>query len=220
MPTFVRPALSLVLSSLLVSPGAFAFTSPLSAESIREAYFLGQRRDGSFARLLDKYLRRLPPPKSGPHISAITFLTPFVQLVQFSDSYVGDYSAQQAALDHRAQQEIVKISVEILFTQSYGEVLSELASPRSDSPQGYRLRPYDFWKDFQVQVFESDKERVPQRFTGKPTSYCSRAGCTRVGAMLYLEFPASAFTSDTVTVEVSPPEGPEISVDFDLTTLR
>jgi hypothetical protein len=221
MPTFARPALALVLAALLLfPPSSFAFTSPLSAEAIREAYFLGQRHDGSFAHFLDKYSKRLPAPKTGPHISSITFLTPFAQLVHFSDSFVGNYSAQQAALDHRAQQEIVDISVEILFTPSYGAVLSEPTGPRPDSPQGYRLRPYDFWKDFQAQVFEGDAERVPQRFTGNPDSFCSRTGCTLIGATLHLEFPASAFTSDTVTVQVSPPEGPEVSVDFDLTTLR
>jgi archaellin len=35
-----------------------------------------------------------------------------------------------------------------------------------------------------------------------------------------LEFPAGAFTSDFVTVQVIPPEGAPISVDFDLTRLR
>jgi hypothetical protein len=35
-----------------------------------------------------------------------------------------------------------------------------------------------------------------------------------------LEFPAVAFTSDFVTVQVIPPEGDPVSVDFDLTRLR
>jgi len=220
MPTYLRLPLSLFLAVVLISPASFAFNSPLSEEAIREAYFLGQRHDGSFARLLDNYSKRLPPPKSGPHISSITFLTPFAKLVQFSDAYIGSYSAQQASLDHRAQEEIVEISVEILFTPSYGAVLSVPTGSRSDSPQGYRLRSYDFWKDFQVQVFEGDEERFPLRFTGEPNSFCSHTGCTLTGATLYLEFPASAFTSDRVSVQVLPPEAPEVRVDFDLTALR
>jgi len=220
MPTLVRPAISFVLAAFLISPASFAFNSPLSDEAVREAYFLGQRHDGAFARLLDKHAKRLAPPKSGPQISSITFLTPFAQLVHFSDSYVGNYSAQQATIDHHAQDEIVEISVEILFTPTYGAVISEPTGSRSGSPQGYRLRPYDFWKDFKVQVFEGEDERVPQRFSGEPNSFCTRAGCELTGATLYLEFPASAFTSDTVAVQVVPPEGPEVSVDFDLTTLR
>jgi len=221
MAVFARPVLSLVLVVLLLFfPASLAFTSPLSDESVREAYFLGQRHDGSFAHLLDKYSKRLPPPKSGPHISAITLLTPFAQLVRFSESYVGNYSAQQAELDHNAQEEVVEISVEILFTPSYGAVLFVPTGSRSGSPQGYRLRSYDFWKDVQARVFEGEEELIPERHRGEPNFFCGDAGCSLIGATLHLEFPASAFTSETVTVRVSPPEGPEVSADFDLTTLR
>jgi hypothetical protein len=41
-----------------------------------------------------------------------------------------------------------------------------------------------------------------------------------VGATLHLEFPASAFNSDSATVQIIPPEGPEVRVHFDLTALR
>ncbi len=220
MPAYARPALSLVLAALLLSPASFAFNSPLSDEAIREAYFLGQRHDGSFARLLDKYSKRLPPPKSGPHISSITFLTPFAQLVRFSESYAGSYSAQQAALDHRAQEEVIEISVEIFFTPSYNALLPVPTGSRPGSPQGYRLRSYDFWKDFQAHVFEGDEERIPERHTGEPDYICAERGCILTGATLHLEFPATLFTSDSVTVQVLPREGPEVSVDFDLTALR
>ncbi len=222
MPTFARPALSLVLAALLLSPASLAFNSPLSDEAIREAYFLGQRHDGSFARLLDKYAKRLPPPKSGPHISSITFLTPFAQLVHYSDAFVGNYSAQQAALDHRGHQETVEITVEILLTDSYGAIIATPASARSGAPQTYQLRSHDFWKDFQVQVFEGDEIRAPAHFTGEPNVLCSRYGayCNLIGATLHLEFPATAFNSDYATIHVIPPEGPEVWVDFDLTALR
>lgn len=220
MPTLARPLLSLVLTALLLSPSSFAYSSPLSDEAIREAYFLGQRHDGSFARLLDKYSKLLPPPKSGPHIASVTFLTPFAQLVQFSENYVGSYSAQQAALDHRGQEEVVEINVEILLTPSYGEFVSAPTGSRSNSPLGYRLRSYDFWKDFQVQVFEGEEERIPQHFMGEPNSFCSHTGCTLTGATLHLKFPADAFSSDAVTIQVTPPEGPGVSVDFNPTNLR
>jgi hypothetical protein len=220
MPAFARSSLSVLLASFLVSAPALAFNSPLSDEAIREAYFLGQRHDGSFARLLEKYAKRLPPPRTGPQIASIAFLTPFAQLVRFSESYGGNYSAQQAALDHRQHEEIVEISVEILFTASYGALLPASTGSRPDSPQGYRLRPYDFWKDFDVQVYEGDEKRAPQRFNGEPNYFCGEGGCTLTGATLHLEFPATAFTSDSVTVQVFPPEGPDVSVDFDVNALR
>ena len=43
MPTFLRSSLSILLAALITALPLFAFQSPLSDESIREAYFLGQR---------------------------------------------------------------------------------------------------------------------------------------------------------------------------------
>jgi hypothetical protein len=222
MPTQARSIISIFLATLLISPAIFAFQSPLSDEAVREAYFLGQRHDGSFARLLDKYSKTLPSPKSGPYVRSIMFLTPFAKLVQYSDAFVGNYSAQQAALDHRDHPETVEISIEILLTDSYGPIIADPPSPRSDQPQTYQLRSHDFWKDFQAEVFEGDEIRQPTHFTGKPIVQCSHYGqtCNLIGATLHLEFPAIAFNSDSATIHVSPPEGPEVWLDFDLTALR
>jgi hypothetical protein len=220
--THAHSYVAFLLPVLLACPATFALQSPLSDEAVREAYFLGQRHDGSFARLLDKYSKHLPAPKSGPYIRSITFLTPFVKLVQYSDSLVGNYSAQQAALDHREHAETVEISIEILLTDSYGPVIATPASPRPDKPQAYQLRSHDFWRDFQVEVLEGDEIRMPAHFTGEPTVQCSRYGlnCNLIGATLHLEFPATAFQSDSVAIHVIPPEGPEVWTDFDLTALR
>jgi hypothetical protein len=222
VPTHARSLTSILLATLLTSPVTFAFQSPLSEESIREAYFLGQRHDGSLERLLNKYSKHLPPPKQGPYIAWVTLLTPFIQVAKSSDKYIGSYSAQQAALDHRGIQETVEISIKILLTDSYGAIIAAPASTRSGEPQTYQLRQSDFWKDFQVQVFEGDETREPAHFDGKADFACSRHGgnCTLIGATLHLEFLAAAFNSDSATIQVIPSEGPEVSVDFDLTALR
>jgi hypothetical protein len=58
-------------------------------------------------------------------------------------------------------------------------------------------------------------------FTGEPNYRCSEdGGCALTGATLHLELPAKLFTSDSATVLVAPPEGPEVAVDFDLTKFR
>jgi hypothetical protein len=41
-----------------------------------------------------------------------------------------------------------------------------------------------------------------------------------IGATLEFDFPADAFTSGTAAIQVTPPEGDPVSVDFDLTRLR
>jgi hypothetical protein len=220
MRTLSRPLVCSVLASLLAATPSLAFNAPLSDEAVREAYFLGQRHDGSFARLLDKYSKRLPPPKSGAYIAFVTFLTPFAQIVRFSENYSGNYSAQQAEADHRAEEEIIDLSVEIRLTPTYGTSLPESTDSRFNSSQNYRLHSYDFWRDFRVRVFEGKEDRASKRFFVEPNYLCSDSGCYLSGATLHSEFPADTFTSDSVTVEVLPPEGPEVQVAFDLTSLR
>ena len=218
-----RSSLSILAVAALVSSPCFAFQSPLSDEAVREAYFLGQRHDESLARFFAQYSQHPPLPKRGPHISSITFLTPFAQLVKFSARYIGNYNAQQAQLDHRGQQEFVKIIVEIRLTNSYGALLSVPAGSPS-GPSSVIRRPYDFWRDFQVKVFSDSKALSPSGFSGKPVSYCGRGRsggpCALTGAILELEFPPDAFSSDSATVEVIPPEGSEVSVSFYLARLR
>ena len=213
-----RSLLSIAMAALLVSPASLGFQSPLSDEGVREAYFLGQRHDASF---LTDYVKFLPPPKTGPHISSITFLTPFAQLTQFSSKYVGNYSAQQARLDHLGQEEIVEIIVEIRLTPSYGAFISSPLSSRSSSLPDFTPRSSLFWKDFHVQIYDGGQSLSPADFDGHANHSCGRRGpCVMTGATLKFEFPADAFTSDSATIHIDPPEGDPISVDFDLTRLR
>src|SRR6266403_2944723 len=104
MPFSARIASSAMISALLVCQAAFAFDTPLSDQAVREAYFLGQRHDETMSTFLNKYTKLLPPPKTGPDIASVTVFTPFALLVQQS-SQRSEYSAQQAALDHRDQPE-------------------------------------------------------------------------------------------------------------------
>jgi hypothetical protein len=207
-----RPLASIFAAGLLLIPSSFAFNTPLSDEALREAYFLGQRHDVSF---LLNYIKFLPPPKTGPHIASVTFLTPFAQLAKLSDR-IGSYSAQQARLDHLGQDEFVKITVEIYLTASYGTLI-----PNPGGSPALVPRPHDFWKDFQVQVFSGNQPLTPSRSRGNPRSSCGRRGpCTLTGATLEFEFSADAFTSDSATIEVLPPTGELVSVPFDLIRLR
>jgi hypothetical protein len=220
----LRLSRSSIVSSLLALPllaaPKLAFVSPLSDEAVREAYFLGQRRDETMARFLNKYSQHLQAPETGPFVSSIEFLTPFAQLVKIS-SQRANYSAQQAEQEHSAENEAVAVTVQIQLTASYPAVRAQPTSTRSGSPIGYWLRPADFWKDFRVQAWVNEKSIEPAAFTGDPTYSCrDDGGCVLTGATVHLEFPAKFFHSDTTTVQVTPPEGAEVSVDFDLTELR
>jgi hypothetical protein len=220
MPNSSRRFIAWSLAMFLIPHGLFALSSPLSDESIREAYFLGQRRDESTARFLAKYKQALAPPKTGPYIASVEFLTPFARVILRSSQQTVGYSAQQAAEEYRGREENVAISIEVFLTDSYGSLIAKPTGGRSGSPVGYAFRSPDFWKDIPVQVIVENKMLKPAHFSGEPNYLCGEHGCTLTGATLQLEFPARGFDSDSAAVHVVPPQGPEVLVDFDLTALR
>jgi hypothetical protein len=215
-----RPFLAVLLALLIVSPESFAFNSPLSDEAIREAYFLGQRRDESTARFLARYKQPLAVPKTGPHIASVELLTPFARAVLISSQQTMGYSAQDAEAEHRGKEEIIAMKIEVLLTDSYGALIVRPTSQRSGAPVGFAFRSPDFWQEIEVQISVGDKVVAPAHFSGEPNYVCIDEGCRLNGATLQFEFPADAFNSDTATVQVRPPEGPEVFVGFDLTALR
>jgi hypothetical protein len=221
--SFHRYRFSSVLFSaaLLLSQPLFAFDSPLSEEAIRQAYFLGQRRDETMSRTLDNYTLYLDPPETGPNIASVTFFTPFAQAVQSSSRHTFGYSAQQAQIDHRAQKETVKVIVEIYLTKSYSNLIVRPTGSRSDSPTGFTFLPNNFWKAFDVRASVDDQFVKPLTTSGQPTFSCVNNGsCDLTGATITLEFSAENFQSTSATILVTPPEGDPVQVDFDLTALR
>lgn len=220
IPTRLR-LIALTLASILVlASSSSAFDSPLSDTAVREAYFLGQHRDEVFAKFLQKYVTRLPQPKSGPHIASVSFFTPYALTAIYSSQQVSIYSAQQAQLDHQKQPELVRVVVQIWFTDSYGEYVVHPASSRSGSAKGFERRSYDFWRQFRVRVFQNDRFMVPVNAHGEPNVRCGDDGCDLTGATLTFEYPADAFTESTAAVQIEPPEGDPVVVDFDLTSFR
>jgi len=211
--------MKILLAFLMALQPLFAFSTPLSEQAIREAYFLGQRRDESTAAFLSKYIHELPPPNYGPHILSITTYTPFAQAVLDSSRHTANYSAQQAQLDHRHVTEVVQILVAIRFTDSYGPMLIDSNPPNGRNAQMIP-RPSDFWRDFNVAVFSDDKSLEPTSYDGHPDYYCNEGGCYLIGATIQLEFPAESFPSQNITVQVDPPDADGVAADFDLGLLR
>jgi len=86
---------------------------------------------------------------------------------------------------------------------------------------GFVPRPYDFWKDFDVQVSSKDQNLRPFSSSGQPDVLCSyEGGCELTGATLQFDFNAEDFASGSAVIDVIPPEGDPLSVDFDLGHLR
>jgi hypothetical protein len=219
-PTLLRLNAVALASLLILAPSSSAFDTPLSDTAVREAYFLGQRHDDSLGKLLDKHVLYLQPPKTGPYIQSVSFLTPYVLTALYSSQQVSIYSAQQAQLDHLKNPEVVRVTAQIFLTDSYGPYASAPTDPDPHSLKRIFMRPSDFWRDFRVRVFQKDQMVIPTSAGGEPHYQCTEDACILSGATLTFEYPAASFTDTSATIQIDPPEGDAVVVDFDLTSFR
>jgi hypothetical protein len=219
--TRLRSLLCVLGSILLLPLASWSFDSALSDTAVREAYFIGQRHDESFADLMSKYVKPLPEPKSGPNIHSVAFYTPFALMVLHSSEQTYGYSAQQAVLDHKALGDAVKVVVDILVSDSYQrDIALPSSGPNNRSSVGFIPPPLDFWKTIKVEVTSGDQPVPALSSLGQPQFSCSEYTCILIGATITLEFEAGAFPADSATVRIDPPGGDQILLNFDLTRLR
>jgi hypothetical protein len=216
-----RSVATILAAALLLSPSSFAFDTPLSDQAVREAYFLGQRRDEKTAQFLDKYRRHLPVPESGPWISTVEFFTPFAEAVELSRQRSFGYSAQDATQDYRKNGDRLRLTITIEFTNSYGELSQVKTSQRSGSPNGFSVRPSNFWKDFTYRLFDGDDLVEPLEMHGSPTFRTVDDSTIMTGAQIVLVYDAQKLSSSSdAAVVVDFPDYPQVVALFDLTTLR
>jgi len=147
-----RSLTSVLAAVLLVASSSFAFDTPLSEQSVRQAYFLGQRNDETTASFFAPYLRTLPVPDKGPYIAEVEVYTPYVQIIEASRRRSMGYSAQQAEKDYRHRHDKIFVRVRIDFTDSYGSLeLYRSAKASQEHHPGAVDQPLpDFYRDFRV----------------------------------------------------------------------
>ncbi len=195
-------AIRVVAFVLVLALSTAAYDFPLSNQEVREAYFLGQRRDDSTAKFLTPYFKRLPATKAPWQVAEIEVRTPYQQVVLRSRQSLPGYSAQQAWEEYRKRvpQVVVRIYLATAITQL---VVRE-----------------DAWRQFKFRV-EQGKEIWPAVITGWPVYFFAEQGLPRlVGAEVYLELDAAKISSGPLRVEASSPDGQVSSVEFDLSRLR
>jgi hypothetical protein len=189
------------VASLLAPQLGFAYDHPLRDDAVREAYFLGQNPDQA-AQLLSRYVQSLPVPESGPHVAQIELSTPYAQVVEVSQQHSVGYSAQDAAADYKKRGDFILVRVQVMFTPSY-----------SDRGEG-------FWRDVSVGLVQ--KDHMAARSVSAELLYSGdRDGDSWIiGANVFVVFSVAGVESDSVQVEVVPPEGETVRATFDLDGLR
>jgi hypothetical protein len=199
LPTLIQLGVAL---GLACNPQfAFAYDHPLSDEAVRDAYFVGQDVKTVNA-FLSSYTQHLPVPQSGPHVAEIALSTPYAQVVEVSAQHSVGYSDLQAAEDYRKRGDSIAVRVKVLFTPSYAG------------------RAEDFWRDVSVGLIQK-KHMAATKVDGQPIySADAYGGMVLIGADILAQFSVAGVRSDSVQVEVIPPEGAPVHVTFDLGKLR
>ena len=212
-----RLSAGLLTGALLAALTASAFENPLRDHSVREAYFLGRRKDEKTAQFLAQYVKKFPLPKQGPHVAEVELRTPYQQVVLRARNAPDGYSSQQASQEYRKQGDRVVVRVLIYLTPSYpahapfGPVIHEPIQVRAE----------DFWRDFDIRLFQ-DREVLPRDVRGRPIfTYSSEGPMGLVGAEVELQFDANDLvSSQPARVEIVTPDGQRITARFDLEKLR
>ncbi|HMI50415.1 MAG TPA: hypothetical protein VK525_02810 [Candidatus Saccharimonadales bacterium] len=222
MPAFLRSCFAVLAATVFTLSSGLAFDHPLSDEAVREAYFLGQRRDETTANFLNKYIQHLAPPESGPYISYVSFFTPYANAVELSRQNQLGGSAQDALQEYRKHGSIVRVVITIEFTANYSFLIEKPTNSRSGSPTGYQLRSSDFWRDFSYRVFQKDQAIPPVRMEGQ-ASFASADGVNSnlTGAVVTLYFDAESIAaSDDADVVIDTTNNQQVVASFSLASLR
>jgi hypothetical protein len=213
----------LLATTLVFSVSSSAYDVELSDTAVRNAYFLGQHRDQQTRTFFEPYIRHLPLPKSGPYISEIRLLTPLAQVVEVSQTASGIYSAQQAQLDYRARGDSILLEIHIEFTPTYNQIDAQRSSSNAAGAKGITLRTDDFWQDFRLGI-KQKQDWIEARSTHGEPQYALADGYGAsgglIGAWVWVEYDARNVSSDDTEVHVLTPDGQDVSVKFDLDTLK
>ncbi|HEX9345430.1 MAG TPA: hypothetical protein VF900_05865, partial [Candidatus Acidoferrum sp.] len=154
-------------------------------------------------------------------ISTVEFFTPYAEAVELSRQRSFGYSAQDAAQDYRKNGDRIRVTITIEFTNTYGELIQEKTSQRSGSPNGFSVRPSNFWKDFTYRLFDGDDLVEPLEMHGSPAFRTVADSTMMTGAQIVLLYDAEKISSSAdAAVVVDIPDHPQVVAPFDLATLR
>ncbi len=199
MGTKVGGVIRLLALIAIASMPACTYEEPLTSESIREAYFLGQRRDEATAGFLAHYYHDYPLPKTGPYISRVQVLTPYAQIVLSAEDGEIRGSAMEAERHYRTQPSLFLVRVRVYSTPTYP------SAPKWEQ----------FWEKLSILVVQG-KPLKPEKksYLGLPR------GRGPAYTDVELSFAAAQIKSAPMTVEVSSPDGQHLEASFDLDKLK
>jgi len=194
----LRFQLFAVVLGLLLALPAGAYDFPLSANAIRDAYFLGMRQGSLDAQFRAKYARAVPELKQGNCTTQIRIETPFLQVAQ-SLSTMPNYSSQDAVKAFYEKPMVLRIFLDICYMRE--------APP----PNSVRIR-----------VLQNKKVLVPgaDTRTAFAERFTEESFLLPNGEKAVLEFNPQKIDSSTLTVQIDTPDGQHAECVFEMQAMR
>lgn len=209
-----------VILALIAIP-ALAYQYPLSSTDIRNAYFTGIRNDELTAAFFANYARKLSAPDTGPYVAEIDLDTPYLQVARRAAGAV-NYDSLDAVQEFQDKRMVFHVNVQFFFTDTYRPAP---LNPTEGIPMAPLTYP-DFWNDFKVRLFQGSKEIRAKSVRGAAI-YPSWGGGDGegppplpMGGTIVVDFDPEKIDTANATVEVLTPDGQDINVPFDLSSLR
>ena len=196
MKTNIRFGLCAFMLVLMVALSAFAYEYPLSADAIREAYFLATRPGHESAQFVSLYTHTLPEFKVGSYTSIVTIETPYLQVAEQVRTKI-NYHAQDAVAEFFDKPAGFRIQMDINYWRSI-----------SDSVK--------------VNLIQNDKEIIPRAIKRSPLYPMADEFYTggSIGEHLEIECVPEKIDSSVLTIKLFLPDGRKAQTEFDLGELR
>jgi hypothetical protein len=206
---FGLPALLLVL---VVALPALAYDFPLSADAIREAYFLGSGQKGKDSDFYSQYSHSLGEPKKDPPGSLVTIDTPYLQIAEHSRD-TSNYHSQDAQKDFFDKPAEFRV-----FLDVYYKPVDQAATKAAREEAGSS----DLAKTLQIKLIQHGKEiswRTVESWPFYPF-HDAKTSVERDGEHREIDCDAALIDSSVLTIKIDMADGQQFETDFDLREIK
>ena len=212
MKTNTRFGLSALFVVLVIALPAMAYEFPLSADAIRQAYFLGSGQKGKDSDFYSKYSHSRGEPKNDPPGSIVTIDTPYLQIAEHSRD-TSNYHSQDA------QEDFFDKPAEFrLFLDVYYKPVNDTTAKTTKKKAGSS----DSGKILKIRLIQHEKEiswRTVESWPFYPF-HDAQTSVERDGEHWEIACDAALIDSSVLTIKIDIPNGQQFETDFDLWEIK
>ncbi|HEV2618173.1 MAG TPA: hypothetical protein VGU63_16360 [Candidatus Acidoferrales bacterium] len=199
-----KQSVAILIGLILASQAAYAYHYPLRSESIRDAYFLGERNNFQTTECLLQYVNHFSERQNGRYfIAEVQIATPYQQIILRGQRNTPGDSEVQTETDLRYQplNFIVRVRIELNFANH-------------DIPKQPNAWP-ELSPDLAIHVTQRHAlTSISETHEGIYNHHAL------VGWLFELQFDAAKISSAPLHISVKTPDGQIQEVEFDMAKIQ